>query len=220
MSTAAMEEMKREKKALRKAIEREFKQLSRDEIDSTSARLASHVLASPEFIQAKSICAYLSMPKEASTSVIVDAILAQGKRLYVPKVTGPNAQDMVVLQVESRQDLDSFPKSKWNIPEPELILPNGIPRLNAMETLDLDLILVPGVAFDRRGNRLGHGKGYYDSFFERYAAKTSDGNLPWTVGISLALQVVDHVPTLPHDRRLDALVTPDSMLIVNPSSHT
>ncbi|KAH9143164.1 hypothetical protein AeRB84_012826 [Aphanomyces euteiches] len=198
MSTAAMEEMKREKKALRKAIEREFKQLSRDEIDSTSARLASHVLASPEFIQAKSICAYLSMPKEASTSVIVDAILAQGKRLYVPKVTGPNAQDMVVLQVESRQDLDSFPKSKWNIPEPELILPNGIPRLNAMETLDLDLILVPGVAFDRRGNRLGHGKGYYgmlhtqwtmnakccpgvDSFFERYAAKTSDGNLPWTV---------------------------------------
>ncbi|KAG9399071.1 hypothetical protein AC1031_012027 [Aphanomyces cochlioides] len=205
MSTAAMEEMKREKKALRKAIERELKQLASDEIDSASARLASHVLASPEFIQAKSICAYLSMPKEASTSVIVDAILAQ---------------DMVMLQVESRQDLVSFPKSKWDIPEPELILPNGIPRLNAMETLDLDLILVPGVAFDRRGNRLGHGKGYYDSFFERYAAKTSDGKLPWTVGISLDFQVIDHVPTLPHDRRLDAVVTPDSMLIVNPSSHT
>ncbi|KAF0727931.1 hypothetical protein AaE_009491, partial [Aphanomyces astaci] len=148
---------------------------------------------------------------EASTAAIIHEIFAQGKKLYVPKVTGPRSEDMVMLHVTSQRDIDTFPKSKWNIPEPLLDHPNGLPRENALDVTDLDLILVPGVAFDAHCNRLGHGKGYYDCFFDRYASKCH-GALPPTLGIALPEQVIDQVPTSAHDKALDGLVTPRGVL--------
>ncbi|KAF0699463.1 Aste57867_9970 [Aphanomyces stellatus] len=211
LATASMEDVKTLKKTLRKDIDHQLKHMAREDIAAASANLQRHLVTLPEFIRAKSVCAYLAMPNEASTDTILREIFAQGKQLYVPKVTGGNSEDMLMLRVESEADIESFPKSKWNIPEPALLLPSGLARLNALDTLDVDLIIVPGVAFDASCNRLGHGKGYYDSFFERYAAK-ADGHLPATVGIALALQLVDSVPTSAHDRVLDMVVTPNGVV--------
>ncbi|RHY28368.1 hypothetical protein DYB32_007916 [Aphanomyces invadans] len=98
------------KKALRKDIDQKLRQLTADEIAEASAQLTAHLIQHPAFVMAKTVCAYLPMPNEASTSGIIDEIFAQGKKLYVPKVTGPRSEDMVMLHVASQRDIDAFPK--------------------------------------------------------------------------------------------------------------
>ena len=70
---------------------------------------------------------------------------------------------------------------------------------------ELDLVIVPGVAFDRKKNRLGRGKGYYDRFLEQ--AKNAK-----TIGICKSDRLFDHVPTDAHDRKMDALITETEIL--------
>ena len=109
---------------------------------------------------ASSICCYISMPaSEVQTyGFIRDAIL-DGKTVYVPKVIGSRSEDMIITRLESVDSIDSFPKSNWGIPEPTEEYISNHPDVSHEGVLDL--ILVPGVAFDRNGGRLGHGKGYY-----------------------------------------------------------
>ncbi|OQS05849.1 5-formyltetrahydrofolate cyclo-ligase [Thraustotheca clavata] len=154
---------------------------------------------------------YLSMENEAMTSPMLDAILADKKRFYVPKVTGKHSQDMVMLEAYSSADLASFPKNKWGIPEPAFEDQDGKKRNDALNMLDLDLILVPGVAFDSKCNRLGHGKGYYDCFFQRYF-ELNHGKLPVTIGIALSAQMIENVPTSEHDKVLDMIATPEGII--------
>lgn len=73
------------------------------------------------------------------------------------KVIGPKSEDMVMLPVTSSQEIDDYPRSKWGIPEPPL----SDNKPDATSSGKIDLVIMPGVAFDRGCNRLGHGKGYY-----------------------------------------------------------
>jgi 5-formyltetrahydrofolate cyclo-ligase len=74
-------------------------------------------------------------------------------------VTGPKPGDLVMLPVGSAQEIDAFPRSKWGIPEPDL--PDDVAAVDGTYSGMIDLVVVPGVAFDARCNRLGHGRGYY-----------------------------------------------------------
>lgn len=77
------------------------------------------------------------------------------------QVTGPNSADMVMLRVAGPDAVAAFPKSKWGIPEPPLPEPLEKERDDGTYTGRMDLVVVPGVAFDAQCRRLGHGKGYY-----------------------------------------------------------
>ncbi len=84
-----------------------------------------------------------------------------------------------------------------------------------METLDLDLIIVPGMGFTSKGERLGHGMGHYDRWFEKYRTKLREKKhgeknikLPFTIGVGLSCQLLDFVPTDEHDYNLDLIITP------------
>ena len=117
-----------------------------------------------------------------------------------------------MVELQSLDQHDSFPKSKWGIPEPpEEILP--VDQNAIMECIDL--ILLPGVAFDAKCNRLGHGKGYYDSFLSRLEAVKASRHLPMasTVGMSLREQLIAHhiIPMEEHDKVLDLVVTADQV---------
>ncbi|RHY39587.1 hypothetical protein DYB34_004772 [Aphanomyces astaci] len=105
-----MDGVKALKQMIRKDIDLKLRKYSADEVASASAQLTSHLVQHPAFVQAKSVCAYLPMPNEASTAAIIHEIFAQGKKLYVPKVTGPRSEDMVMLHVTSQRDIDTFPK--------------------------------------------------------------------------------------------------------------
>ena len=129
---------------------------------------------------------YLAFGSEVDLSDVHDAVFAAGGRMLVPRVEAPR-----IVAVELVPDEDA-PLSRFGIREP-----TG----PEVEPAAIDLVLVPGVAFDRSGRRLGYGAGYYDQFLTRVSPGTP------LVGTCFAIQIADRVPSEPHDRHVDVVVT-------------
>lgn len=219
MATAAAT-VRSQKRALRKIVSSSLKSLSQSQIQHQSKIVTDAVVNSTVFQTSKYISCYLSMPQgELDTAPLVSAILAAGKVLYVPKLdtSGSSPPRMDMLRVYDQSDLDSFPSGLWGIREPSHER-GGRPRSNALDAdQQLDLILVPGVAFDTSMGRLGHGKGYYDSFITEYIARTGRSR-PFLVALALNEQVLqgDQVPMIPgKDWSMDCIVRPDGALDPN-----
>uniref|UniRef100_A0A7S2ZVG7 5-formyltetrahydrofolate cyclo-ligase n=1 Tax=Rhodosorus marinus TaxID=101924 RepID=A0A7S2ZVG7_9RHOD len=162
------------------------------------------LVSAPIFTQARSVTAYLSMEKEFCTDDLVSALFEHSKRVYFPVVTDAKTSSMLMLEATSMNDLRSWRRSNWGIPEPPTDDPK---RRNALDDNDLDLIIVPGVAFDSRGGRLGHGKGFYDRFLQRCRERRQAQSLPMpkTVALSLREQMVVEVPMSADDVFLDQI---------------
>jgi len=123
---------------------------------------------------------------------MVPLTLAHGKRVVAPK-TVHRERRMIISEVFDVEN-DLAP-GLWNIPEPR-------PEcLRPVDVSEIDLVIVPGVAFDERGNRLGYGGGYYDRFF----TELRDG-VP-LVAVAFEVQVLPEVPVAPWDRRVDLIIT-------------
>ncbi|GAW08917.1 nagb rpia transferase-like protein [Lentinula edodes] len=196
----------KQKGALRKSIYAVVHSL--DNIKEQSRAVTAKVLLLPEFQNCTRVSCYISMPTgELQTSEILRSILEIGnKSLFVPKVTQTGAMEF--LKVENQSDLDALPSGKWGIREPSYESDAG-PRLNAMEA-GLDLILVPGVAFDRSMSRLGHGKGYYDRYIARYIASGRPRPL---LALGLRDQLLDStIPVGEHDCKMDMIITPEEVI--------
>lgn len=145
--------------------------------------MAQKVLQLSEYQKASAIGVFLSMPgREVSTSSIVADALSQGKKVFVPYIhseTGSGkAKTMDMLRLKDESDRQSLKPDAWGIPS---LSAEGIEgRENALggmgvsnaghhdrSSVELDLILMPGMAFDSANNRLGHGKGFYDRYLSR-----------------------------------------------------
>jgi 5-formyltetrahydrofolate cyclo-ligase len=148
------------KAALRAEIKGRLNCLSNVDINLHS-NVVLHSLASlPEFQACKCICIYLSMPSsEIQTFGAIQRSFQMEKRVFIPKVTGKLAEDMIMFELDSIELINSFPRSKWGIPEPPKELIESYEDMTKSGLIDL--ILVPGVAFDVNCGRIGHGKGYY-----------------------------------------------------------
>ncbi|KAJ3930487.1 MAG: hypothetical protein NXY57DRAFT_304959 [Lentinula lateritia] len=216
----------KQKGALRKSIYAVVREL--DNIKEQSRTVTAKVLLLPEFQNCTRVSCYISMPiasGELQTPEILKSILEIGnKSLFVPKVTRDGAMEF--LKVENQNDLDALPSGKWGIREPSYESDAG-PRVNAME-VGLDLILVPGVAFDRSMSRLGHGKGYYDRYIARYIASgrprpllgerseqigSSVSSMIVSVALALREQLLDStIPFGEHDCKMDMIITPEEVI--------
>ncbi|KAF9914017.1 hypothetical protein BX616_009136 [Lobosporangium transversale] len=175
------------KNNIRKDMRQRLALLSSEEIRRQSAIVTEKLINMSIFKDSQNVSVYISMHGEISTLDIIRTLLDQSKTCYVPRCKG---EDMDMVKVESWEDFVSLPKNNWNIPEPRM---DEI-RENALDTShSLDLIIMPGLAFDRTGTRLGHGRGYYD----KYLVKTntynkSIGRPPVaTVALALTEQIVD-----------------------------
>lgn len=126
-------------------------------------------LSLPEYQNANSIAVYLSMPTgELSTSSIVKDAFARGKNVYIPYIhTVEKTSVMDMLALESMTEYESLQPDKWGIPSLQPVQVTG--RRSGLTENGLDLIVMPGMAFDLGFRRLGHGKGYYDHFLTRYS---------------------------------------------------
>ncbi len=142
-----------------------------------------------------SVCVmlYLGIGHEVDTQRLLEHALAHGKRVFVPRCHADGVMDAV--EIFGKDDLQS---GMFGILEPK----DSLKKANPCE---LDLVIVPGVAFDRKKNRLGRGKGYYDRFLEQ--AKHAK-----TIGICRNDRLFDQVPTDAHDRKMDALITETEIL--------
>ncbi len=135
-------------------------------------------------------CIYISSkPGEVDTQGLIHSALEEGKRVCVPVIEPENAE-LGLVEINS---LDNLEPGYFGILEPQ----NGVRQ--PLDSIDWDLAVVPGIAFDRLGHRIGFGKGYYDKLL---AAKDSP-----KIGLAYNFQVVEPFETLPHDVAMDLIFT-------------
>lgn len=184
---------------LRKDVLKARSSLTSVQVADKSSRIIKRLLETEEYRRASTIMAYLDFRNEAQTGELVRAATAAGKRVAVPvtDIAGKRLTPSLLLDYPG----DLHPGA-WGIPEPR-------PEcLRPLEPEALDLVIVPGVAFDEKGNRLGYGGGFYDRFLPR--------TRPDTLFIALAfeLQVRPEVYPGPHDVPMHLLITEDRLIRV------
>ena len=206
------------KTAIRKAVQAKLSALTSAQVVAQSAAVFGHLqTALPAFQTCRSASVYLPMDNsnEVDTWPIVEALLSRGTSVAIPRVTGPKPGDMQMLRLESFDQAKALPRTKWGIPEPDEALAATMEDVTEAQA-GVELLLVPGVAFDARCGRVGHGRGYYDSFIAKQRHLRTDGQTASplaVVGLALSDQILDSVPMVDgHDERLDMVVTPEGPL--------
>jgi 5-formyltetrahydrofolate cyclo-ligase len=193
-----------------------MKELSPEETATQSAKVWERLFALPEYQQATSVGLFLSMPMhEIDTDIALIDSIHNNKTVYVPQV-GKNFElaemDLIKVILPDADSINNsifhhdWPRNKWGIPEPPKNMPRG-----AASPGDIDLLVVPGLAFDAQGGRLGQGKGYYDRFIARMR---KDSKKPLLVAVGLEPQLVDRIPVTELDFCMDILVLPNQTVTV------
>ncbi len=191
------EAQQEEKKRLRRLMLEKRRSLTPVEITVKSQKIADYFLVWPGYQQSQTIMLYLAMPDEAQTDLLLSDALQQGKRVCVP-LLGEKYGEMAAAEITTVDDLIV---GKFGLKAPD---PN---KAKIIAPSEIDLVVVPAVVFDRQGNRIGMGAGYYDRFL---AKVRPDSRL---LGLAWACQVVDSVPSEEHDRQVQQLLTEDGFFV-------
>jgi 5-formyltetrahydrofolate cyclo-ligase len=158
-----------------------------------SRSAAARVLAMPEVTTAASILVYAALPEEVDTAALVSALAESDRVVALPRVCGP--REMTLHRVTSFGELAP---GTCDIPEPD-------GESEALPPEMFDVVIVPGVAFDRSCQRIGFGGGFYDTLLPRLRPDA------FTLGLAFDEQLVEEIPCEDHDRPLDAVVTPTAL---------
>lgn len=171
--------------------------LSPAERRERSARIADACHRLPGFEQAGIVCTYVNFRDEVETTDLIDGLLAAGRRIAVPVHLHGEFLPLTFAEIGSRAEL--FP-NHFGIPQPRR------EAARFVHTAAISLFLVPGVAFDLSGRRLGYGLGFYDRAF---AAAAPDAP---RVGLAFEIQLLERLPDDPHDVPMDFVVTEDRVI--------
>lgn len=171
---------------LRKSVRATFESRSRADLRKASAEICRLVTGLPEWASAKSVCLFASQSLEPFVDPLFDTAREEGKEVCYPRVRG---RELELVETSGHHELVI---TRWNLREP-----SG-ERLR--QTARVDLILVPGLAFDERGFRLGRGGGYYDRLLSGLKETV-------TVGVCFAFQRLSDIPLESHDRAVRIMVT-------------
>lgn len=174
-----------DKKALRREIGAKKSALTPDEIERRSAILADRLFDTPQYRDCKSLYAYLSFNQEVRTNPIIERAWAEGKHVAVPKVIG---KAMVFIWLDS---YDQLGPGYYGITEPVGDGPVADDRTA--------LVLMPGLAFDPEGHRVGYGGGFYDRFLE------AEPEHP-LVALCYDFQLLPHLDVEAHDIPVDVVI--------------
>ena len=156
-----------------------------DEVAALSSRICQRVMDLPAFKEANAAALYSPIRNEVDTESIFHAAKALGKRLLYPRVSQAS---LTFCEVSHLSELEL---GAWGILEPQ--------EFNEVSIAMADLIIVPGVAFDRSGRRLGYGKGYYDRALQDFSG--------YKLGLAFACQIVEALPENSGDVPLDLVMT-------------
>ncbi|CAM5680622.1 5-formyltetrahydrofolate cyclo-ligase OS=Streptomyces tendae OX=1932 GN=GUR47_27390 PE=3 SV=1 [Streptomyces tendae] len=190
-----------DKRTLRRDILAARNRLTPDDVREAARALAAQALGLPELAGARAVAAYVSVGAEPGTLALLDALRARGARVLLPALLPDNDLDWGEYTGE-----DSLARVRHG-GRMELCEPAG-ERLGPDAVTRADVVLLPGVAVDGRGLRLGRGGGSYDRVLARLEAA---GARPALLVLLYDREVVAHVPAEPHDRPVDAVVTPSGV---------
>jgi 5-formyltetrahydrofolate cyclo-ligase len=182
------------KRALRQQVRAALSQLGSAERIAASAQARARLAAQPLWQKAQSVLFFAPLAGELDLWPLLIEALSVGKHVALPRFIPEEGTYEACPIHDLEQDLQA---GHFGIREPN----HRCPPLSSDR---LDLILVPGVAFDPRGRRLGRGKGYYDQLLTTLRGATC--------GVAFDQQVVEEIPVEPHDVRLDCLLTPTRWL--------
>jgi 5-formyltetrahydrofolate cyclo-ligase len=182
---------------LRKKILARRDALSSKQQNEKSKKIIGSLLNLPEIQKASTIFVYVNFRSEVQTISFIKKCLLAGKRIAVP-VTRVTEKKLHPIQItDPGKDLRP---GYCNIPEPDEYLQQTM----AIDPASIEVVIVPGSVFDKRGGRLGYGGGYYDRFLAQAAPQAR------RLAPAYALQVVDTLSLQPHDQPMDLLITEDN----------
>ena len=178
-----------QKRELRKKMLAARRALTEEERTAYSAAITERLLSHPVVKRAQTIFAYASMPDEVQTEALLSGLVDSGKRVAIPLIIGKHVMEAALVP-----SMDALETGAYHIltvrEEQREILP---PQ-------EFDCVIVPGVAFGMDGARLGMGGGYYDTFLPKAAKAVR-------IAAAFQCQIVDGIPSLPHDCGMDWIVT-------------
>lgn len=177
------------------------RRLTRDDAQKAAAVLADRALELPELSGARTVAAYVSVGSEPGTRALLDALHARGTRVLLPVLLADNDLDWAAYEDEGSLARVQHPGKM------ALLEPSGA-RLGPDAVVAADAVLLPGLAVDARGMRLGRGGGSYDRVLARLGRAGAD---PALVVLLYDTEVVAQVPQEPHDKPVHAVVTPSGV---------
>lgn len=192
------------KQALRKEIKRRVAALSEQEKQRQSLVVSQKLFRHPKYVSCKRIALFLSMDDEVRTEEIIKDVFKSGKSCFIPRYDSSSSH-MDMLKLNSLQDMETLPLTSWNIQQPA---GDDNSREEALTTEGLDLILMPGLGFDRLGKRLGRGKGFYDTYLER-CIRHPKGK-PYTIALAFKEQLCQEIPVDNNDVLIDEVLYEDN----------
>lgn len=191
------------KDSLRKDILQKRLRLPFEEIFELSSTIQKKFLEIRELKGAKRLALYASFKNEVLTETILEYAVAHRQEVFFPRIVREK-KGLMFLKVHDKEDLAS---GSYDIKEP-VHSHRGIHQPEIAVSSSLDIIVVPGIAFDTNGNRLGYGKGYYDKVL---------GSIKETcliVALAFDFQIVNTIPAEAHDIKMDKIIT-ESRVIHN-----
>ncbi|KAI4343808.1 hypothetical protein L6164_011115 [Bauhinia variegata] len=217
-----LDDIFKQKRVIRTEVRKALKAMDLSLRSQEDNAIQNIILGAPWFKSSCRLCAYISCPalREVDTFKLLSEILQNpvdgGKKLYVPRVEDKNSH-MRMLNISRIDDLIA---NSTDILEPAAVDAHGNKREDVMEANDpVDLFLLPGLAFDRSGRRLGRGGGYYDTFLKNYQdlAKARNWKQPLLVALSYSAQIMDEgvIPITSSDVPVDALVSPSGVIPIS-----
>lgn len=184
------------KKVLRQVIKDRRDSLDKESREHKALAIKQKLFGLPEFAGAGVVMFFANFGSEVPTYLMMEEAIKMGKRVVLP-ITDVKAKRLELREVK---DLANLRIGKYGIPEPD---PEHTDLFDAGL---VDLVIVPGVVFDRCGNRIGYGGGYYDRFLSDI-----DPSVP-RVSIAFELQVVEEIPSEEHDLPVDKVITEERVV--------
>jgi 5-formyltetrahydrofolate cyclo-ligase len=187
-----------EKSLLRKEVLHKRNSMSHFKISMKSRLIQQKLIEIPVFNQSKSIGLYLAIGSEVETGEIINYALDLGKTVLLPRITSNDLRFYVVNQKDFEKN--SFDVNRLGIKEP---------KIDNRPVDFIDLLIIPGIVFDMYGFRIGYGYGYYDKYL-------AINKFSKSIGLAYDFQLIKKpIPILPHDKKIDALITESGFHVFN-----
>jgi len=182
-----------QKQKLRNAVNALVDSMSDDDRKEESVQVCHNLLR--EIPEDAKVCAFYPLSNEPNIRPFIGEMLERGNEVYLPRF---DDKSIKFYKIDRLQDLE---ESELGIPEPSA-------DLQALDRTHVDLVLVPGRAFDENGNRLGRGAGGYDKWIEEQRVTDTVTEF---VAVAYNCQMVPEVPVEPHDQQMDTIISPEKV---------
>ncbi len=184
------------KELIRKEMKNKRLKLTHEERQQYDNAMLATFLSLGEYLECESLFAYVSFGTEPDTHGLIKKAVQAGKKVFVPRVEGPKMEFYRV------SEIDGFEIGGFGIPEPQPEITNRYQGKGSRQ-----LMLMPGLAFDRLGGRIGFGAGYFDKYLANYPPEQF-----CKVALAYDFQLFDRLDTEQHDIKTDIIVTPTRII--------